>query len=255
MSICTGKLRSACGAPVPLLVLLGVMLWPAAAAHADTTPNGSVPILMGWSPSSPQSGDWIAPPLSPDAFAYVDGLYRLQGGAMWEGAFGGLADVEVLDLEFHPNPYVLNNILVTNTSATTQTFTMGVVLPTTFGTPNEILGSITTQVIDGNDNGATIAAPTGGSIYQAIIDGFVVATLQDDPFSIVAPVAGVNNALADFGPDGNLLGVNSFIAIKLSFTLSPGDTAAILSRFDVIPEPSSALLLGAASVLLLRRRK
>jgi hypothetical protein len=254
MSICTGKLcRHAYGAPV--LLVLAALLWPGTAAQAEVAPYCEMPVLMGYVPTALGSGHWTAPPMTADAFEWVDGLYKLKGGMQWQGVWGGLADIEILDLHFHPNPYVLNNILVTNTSTTVQAYTLGVMLPTTFGTPNQILGSITTQVIDGNGNGATIAAPAGGAIYEAIIDGFVVTTMQDSPFSVVAAPANVNNALDDFGPSANALGVNSFIAIKLSFTLSPGDTAAILSRFDVIPEPSSALLLGVASMLLIRRRR
>lgn len=240
---------------VPAVLLLAVLVWPGMAAQADVIPDCELPVIVGVAPSAAGSGIWTAPALSPDAFEWSDGLFKLKGGAQWQGALGGLADIEILELHFHPNPYVLNNILVTNISGITQTFTIGVMLPTTFGSPNQILGSITTQVIDGNSNGATIAAPVGGSIYEAIIDGFTVATMQDDPFSVVAPVAGVNNALDDFGPSLNALGVGAFIAIKLTFTLTAGDTAAILSRFDVIPEPSSVMLLGAASILLARRRR
>lgn len=236
-----------------LCVLVG-LIWPRMAAQADIAPECDLPIVMGLAHTS-GSGVWSAPPLTAESFEWTDGLFKLKAGVQWQGVLGGLADIEIVELHFHPNPYVLNNILVTNISGISQTYTIAVALPTTFGTPNQILGSITTQVIDGNSNGATISAPAGGSIYEAIIDGFTVATMQDSPFSVVAPVAGVNNALDDFGPDPNAVAVGAFIAIKLSFTLSPGDTASILSRFDVIPEPSSLMLLGAASMLLARRRR
>jgi hypothetical protein len=46
--------------------------------------------------------------------------------------------------------------------------------------------------------------------------------------------------------------VTSNIGIQLRFSLTPGDTAAILSRFDVteIPEPASAALVGIGLALV-----
>jgi hypothetical protein len=44
--------------------------------------------------------------------------------------------------------------------------------------------------------------------------------------------------------------VTSSIGIQLRFTLTPGDTASILSRFDVvIPEPAT-MTLGAVAALI-----
>jgi len=39
-------------------------------------------------------------------------------------------------------------------------------------------------------------------------------------------------------------GVANSLALELSFSLSAGDSAAFTSRFEVVPEPSTALLLG-----------
>jgi hypothetical protein len=253
------------GAPrmtcVAVLAIAAALLGPTTTVQAFVSeidlPNLDLPILSGGMPSEPGVNAWTPPPMTPDDFEYdsAAGVFKLVESKLWGSVWGGLASIELLELEFHPNPYVLNNILVTNNSAVTQSFNIVVALPTTYGSPNQILGSITTQVIDGNSSGATLTAPTSGSVYEAIIDGTTVATLQDDVFVLVAPIAGVNNALDDFGPAANALAVTSYIAIELNFTLSPGDSAAILSRFDVIPEPSSALLLGAASLLLVRRRR
>jgi hypothetical protein len=243
------------------VAIAAAMLWPALAVHAslsgDDLPNLNLPILSGGMPSEPGVSAWTPPPLTPGDFEYdpIDGVFKLVNTKLWGNVWGGLASIELLELEFHPNPYVLNNILVTNNSAVTQSFNILVALPTTFGSPNQILGSITTQVIDGTSGGATLTAPANGSVYQAIIDGTTVATLQDDPFVLVAPAAGVNNDLESFGPAVNGLAVTSYIAIELNFTLSPGDSAAILSRFDVIPEPASLALLGVASILLVGRRR
>jgi hypothetical protein len=39
-------------------------------------------------------------------------------------------------------------------------------------------------------------------------------------------------------------GVANQIGITLTFTLSPGDSAGITSRFEIVPEPSTVLLGG-----------
>ncbi len=165
--------------------------------------------------------------------------------------------LEIEEIEFDPDPSVFNNYILTNTTSSTQTYSIPIVVSTTFPAPNLISGSITTQVIDGGTDGATVAAPTSGSIYNAMIDGTVIHTLQDDPFSLYAS-GGVNNALAAFGPITSTVPVNSSIGVQLDFTLTAGDSAAFLSRFDVvIPEPSTVLLavFGLVGILLLARRR
>jgi hypothetical protein len=148
----------------------------------------------------------------------------------------------------------LNNILVTNTTTSTQVFSAFVGLPTTFGAPNTISGNVLTAVIDGGTDGATVATVSGQPIYQAQIDGTTVATLQNDPFSVVAPPTDTNSAGASFGPTANLIPVTSNIGIQLRFTLTAGDTASIVSRFDVVPEPAASLGLGGMVLLAITRR-
>ncbi len=250
-----------CAYGVPSLVICALLLMPAEVARGgsltpEDLPGLTLPLVVGWIPTDRMAPAWQAPPLTLDAFELVDGMLKLKDHVMWEGVLGGTADIELVGLEFDPDPFVLNNILVTNTSATTQTYTIGTILPTTFAPPSLISGSITTQAIDGGSDGAVVAALPGGAIYKALIDGLTVATMQEDVFLVTAPAQGVNNALDNFGPTVNALAVNSFIGITLTFTLTPGDTASILSRFDVveIPEPATLSLLVLAGVTLLRRR-
>jgi hypothetical protein len=92
-----------------------------------------------------------------DAFEPVPDGYLLRNAYQAAGALHGRADVTVDLLRYNPDPFVLNNILVTNTSATTQVFTAFVGFPTTFAAPNNLSGTITTSVIDETGNGATIA--------------------------------------------------------------------------------------------------
>jgi hypothetical protein len=52
-------------------------------------------------------------------------------------------------------------------------------------------------------------------------------------------------------------GVATLIGIKLQFTLSPGDSIGITSRFEIVPEPTTLLLvgMGVTGLALARRRR
>jgi hypothetical protein len=108
-------------------------------------------------------------------------------------------------------------------------------------------------------DGATVATAAPTALYQAQIDGTTVATLQNNPFSVIAAAGGSNTASASFGPSLGAVPVTSNIGIQLRFSLTAGDTASILSRFDVvdIPEPASVVLVavGLAGALCIAARR
>ena len=117
---------------------------------------------------------------------------------------GNRANVEIRQLEFDPDPFVLNNILITNTTNATQIYTVGIALPTSFSAPNIISGNVRTDVIDGGEApGATVATVPSFPIYTAEIDFNNVATLQIHPLSVNAPPAGSASSAASFGPTVN----------------------------------------------------
>jgi hypothetical protein len=187
------------------------------------------------------------------------GGYTLDSELHFPGIWNGLADVVIKDLVFDPDPFVLNNVLITNNTSVTQNYTVNVELATSFPAPNIIFGEVHTAAIDGGGAaGATVATIPGSPIYAAKIDGVTVETLQGHPFDVVAPPAGTASATASFGPNVSLVPVTTSIGIELRFSLTARDTAAILSRFDVVPEPSSSLLLLAAAAIgsvVCRRRR
>ena len=74
-----------------------------------------------------------------------------------------------------------------------------------------------------------------------MIDGSVVHKLQADPFSVIAPAGSVNNTLATFGSTYSAVPVNASMGIRLDFTLTPGDSAAFLSRFEREVDPDGTL--------------
>ena len=181
------------------------------------------------------------------------------GGGL-TGTAGGWT-VTSWNLALDPDPTVSNISSVTNNTAAVQTFVFSVTLPVslTFGPPSFIKGSISGSATDNNNNGVTLATSGGISLYRALIDGSVVRTLHDDPFSASTPFASGTASIpvADFGiPIAESAGVatTTDIGITLRFTLTPGDSAAISSVFNVepIPEPGTAILLAAGLLGLAR---
>ena len=163
-------------------------------------------------------------------------------------------DLTVQQLRFDPDPLISNNTLVQNNTLVNQIYTLSVALPTSFGAPNGIRGSIATSLIA--VGGGTVSSVAPFSIYSAQIDGVTVRTLQNNPFTLTTPNAAVS-AVASYGLEANIVPVNTSIGILLRFQLTPGDSVTILSDFEVapvIPEPSTlALLLLGGGALALRR--
>jgi hypothetical protein len=170
---------------------------------------------------------------------------------------GGSTTMTVNEIKFDTDPLIYGNILVQNNTPANQTYTLVFSIPTIWGAPSFIRGSIDTSLIGAN---ATVSALASSSIYSAQIDGATVETLQDNPFSLSTPANAISSG-ASFGYDVNLIPVTSSIGIQLRFELSPGDTVAIISDFEivseVVPEPGSLalVLLGGGAMILRRQRK
>lgn len=232
-----------------LLLVAGAVT---SSAQSDHQPS----IVPHWVASVPGLG--IAMTNTPDAAAF----HRAVDGKVWELSaptsfqLGGGGQVTVQELRYDPDPLIYNNILVQNITGSVQNYVISLNLPTVWGVPNYIRGSVDTSII-GTDG--LISAPVGGALYTALIDGLPVQTLQNSPFSLSTPQA-ANSSFASFGFDPNNIPVLSSIGIQLAFTLSPGDTAAILSDFELVsvnvPEPGTlALLLVGGGFLAIRRRR
>jgi len=167
----------------------------------------------------------------------------------------------------NPDPFIVGNLVVTNTSGSTQSFFLDVALPIGFAMANTLIGgSVTGTVTDLTGDGATVSSlPTGGPIYRALtdVDGGFNGNLAGSLLAGASATAGAFQSKtigpASFGdpiPSQAYGAVNTNIAIRLAFTLTAGDSASFTSLFVVVvPAPAGAIaMLGLVGLGGRRRR-
>jgi len=236
-----------CGSGILYGISVGLFLCLACAPSAVAQPQPSV--IPGVTLSAEGVGSW-------NCYMYPSDFQLLPGGKMWGltspviNTWGGTT-MTVQELRYDPDPLIYNNILVHNNTGVNQIYTLGVTLSTTFGAPSLIRGSIDTSLIGLN---AAVSNVAPFSVYSAQIDGVTVRTLQDDPFFLTTPNNAVSSS-ASYGYELNGVAVTSNIGILLRFELTPGDTATIISDFELVavPEPSSFALVGLGLIGILAR--
>ena len=176
----------------------------------------------------------------------------------WETTHG--LNVDGWSLSMDSDPFVTNNFTITNTSSSTQTYILGTTIGVSPAIPNGLMrGSIGYSLTDNNSNGATLAT-SGASIYQGTIDGNVARTLWNPSTSFSTFSTGASSI--DFGfptREAAPESIDSNIGILITFSLTPGDSVAFTSNFDVVPVPVPAAVWLFGSGLLglfgLSRRK
>jgi len=236
------------------LVAAALLIAPSADAGVIQVPDLDVRVEMNGSQIWSATPNGVPEtPGNNEQFRYIGNTSQPEFEMTWDV----FADID---------PIVQSVIGFTNNGPTTALFTIVTQLPIAPLTPSTVMGgSVGGSVTDANGNGSGgINTVPGSSIFGGMIDGSVVpnAQLLSHPFSSDPFLFGgdTNNIPAgDFGLPGPTepgpAALNS-IGIRLEFELSPGDSVAISSFFQVeIPTPGSAALLSVAGVFAVRRRR
>lgn len=174
-------------------------------------------------------------------------------------------DVTQFALSLDADPFVSNAFTLVNNTAVTQTYTVSVVLPVTpaLAAFTQTLGSFSISILDSNGNSTVTAATTGpgSAMYNAYIDGVLYQQLAAHPTTYTAsgtPGATLGSGPLTFSFPSGQPGVATSIGITNTFTLTPGDTAQLVSSFFIAPEipaPGALGLLGLGGLVAARRRR
>lgn len=164
------------------------------------------------------------------------------------------------------DPFIVGNIIFTNTGAETRDFFLNIVLPVSMTTSHSYVGgSVTGTVTDLNGNGAILSSIGDMGLYTAFTDfGTANRAIAGSLLSATTIAAGSFQSSsvgpASFGdPIPSLLhgAAAENITVQFRFTLTAGDSASFTSIFvaEAIPAPGALALLGAAGLAGRRRRR
>ncbi len=157
------------------------------------------------------------------------------------------------------DPFVTSVIGLINPMPFAQTYTIIVSLPIApFAYNATIASSVGVTVTDSASGLVTASSVAPMGIYTGTVNAGAVLTLLPDPSSVTCGTLGCSATAADNSglpllPAGP--GVATAIGITLKFTLSAFDQIGITSRFEIVPEPTTAALLGLGLVALVIARR
>ena len=153
------------------------------------------------------------------------------------------------------------NFVIRNSTTTTQTFVIDVMLPGNFAAGTEWLvgGSAAGSMVNLNPLAGSLTS--SGPMWTASFDGITVGSLHSDVNAAVDPFFTGALASQSFGnpiPGSPFTGgISSAARIRLSLSLSAGMEATITSSFaaQVVPAPGALALLAVAAASGARRRR
>ncbi len=188
-------------------------------------------------------------PFGSSGLGYAVHLETQPGGV----AGAGLGDLDIASFA----------IVVSNNSATTHYYTLGISIgiTTPWSDGTLIGGQVFGILSDLDGGGATLSDNFGNALMTGTIDNSPVLAVGTAPFNFTAPAGGSAPFSAIDGLPGPTIPgpmiVNSSYGLILSFALGAGDEVAISGDFQVlyIPGPASLAVLALGTVASRRRRR
>jgi hypothetical protein len=135
------------------------------------------------------------------------------------------------------------------------------ILDPLFG-PTSMLGSVSgsigdaeTPLVPAGDGAVLSETEASDPFYAAQIDSVTVRTLLNAPYEVVAEPFLTNPFDGGDFTDEPAGDLTSEIRIQHYWRLTPGDRLTFTTSFRVVPEPTTLLLLGAAPLVFVRRKR
>lgn len=183
-----------------------------------------------------------------------DNLYHAAGFA---GLSAGMLEWDAL---VDPDPFITGTFSITNTTASTQTFTVSFMLDSDVQFSQSLMnGAFSGTLTDGNGDGSAMIGRAAGSagFYSAYIDTTLAHSLGANAYSYSGAAFGSSQVGPESFDPMNGPALSTSIGLKFKFTLSAGDSVSFSSLFNVVdvPAPGAVVLLGLAGAFGRRSRR